>query len=96
MYNNNIEIEEIKLSLWERIINGIKRVLCLITPVIFAFLGYFLSPFFWELLNHNTNSPQWFSFLCSILCFILPTLFIFIDSRKLNPIIKITITDKKD
>ena len=92
----DVEIDNEEISVGKRIINGLKRIICLITPVAFAYLGYFTSPFIWELLNKGNNVPEGARFAISVIFFLIPTTFIFIDSRKLNPIIKITITDKKN
>ena len=96
MDNKELEIEKPKISTKAEIINGIKHILCLLLPVIFAFGGYFLSPVLWTLLNKTGLIPECFKFICAIISFLLPSIFIFIETRKLNPIIKITITEKKD
>ena len=93
MENNKIKINKKETNKAKDIIC---RLLCLLSPVIMAFAGYFISPYIWELLNKDEVVPELFKFVVSFIFFILPTTFIFIESRKLNPIIKITITDKKN
>lgn len=96
MNDKDLEIEKPKISTKTELINSVKHILCLILPVAFAFGGYFLSPVLWTLLNKTGIIPEYFKFICAIISFLLPSIFIFIETRKLNPIIKITITEKKD
>ena len=89
-----IEVNKSKQTPAHRFFLAFIRILCLLLPIIFAFGGYFLAPCLWTLLNHNCTAPEYFRFICAIVLFLLPTSIIFVETRKLNPIIKITITDK--
>lgn len=92
----NIEIEKSKIPLSQKIWNMIKRLFCLLFPVGSSFAGYFLSPYIWTLLNHKSEAPGYFSFICIIVFFAITTSIIFLCTRKENPIIKITIKNKED
>ena len=96
MNENNIAIEKSETNSKHPVLDAIKRLICLILPVIFAFLGYFVSPFIWSLLNKSGNAPEYFKLICSLVLFIFPASVIFVETRKLNPIIKITITNKNN
>ena len=87
------EVNQQKKTLREKIPDALKRITCLLLPVISAFGGYFLSPRIWILLNKNTAVPEIFRFICTVVAFLIPSLIIFIETRKLNPIIKIAIKD---
>ena len=94
MDKTNIEIDKSEITSRHLITDYIIRILCLILPVIFAFIGYFSAPYIWTLLNKSGNSPEYFKLICSIISFGIPGSIIFAETRKLNPIIKITIKDK--
>lgn len=73
-----------------------KRVLhtlCLVGPVVFAFLGWFISTPLWTLLTKKTAAPELFKFACAAVLFIIAGLIVFIATRKANPVMKISLTD---
>ena len=86
---------ESKPTFGHRLWDAIKRLLCLLLPICFAFGGYFLSPYIWPLFNSASAVPEWFRFVCAIILFLLPTSIICAETRKLNPIIKITVKNKE-
>lgn len=66
------------------------HTLCLLLPIACAFLGYFLcEPIFSILLQKKTTELM--KFLCSVIFFAIPSILIFIFTRKENPIMKIGI-----
>lgn len=73
----------------------IKRIICPLVPVVSAFCGYLLSQNIWTLMNQTTSVTEVFKFICSVIFFAIPSIVIFIETRKLNPIIKITIKENK-
>lgn len=86
-----IEVDKQETSIFGKIISGIVRLLCLLLPIGFAFAGYFLAPSIWNLFNKETEITECFHFVCAIIFFIVPVVIIFISTRKLNPMIKITL-----
>lgn len=89
-----VEVDKTQEKPVRRVLLAFIRILCLLLPIAFAFGGYFFAPCLWTLLNHNSPAPEYFRFICAIVLFLFPTIIIFVETRKLNPIIKITITDK--
>ena len=75
------------------VIRYIVNILCLITPVVFAFLGYFLSPLIYSVLfNENLLVSEIFKFICSLTFFAISSLVIYLKSRNTNPYIKIRVS----
>ncbi len=70
--------------------------LYLFIPIALAFAGCFLAEPFWQLLTNNNKVPQIFRFGCASVLFLIAVIFVFIKTRKINPIIKIGIFSKKD
>lgn len=66
------------------------HTLCLILPVAAAFAGYFLAPAIWNFFSKE-KATELFKFICSIAFFLIPTLIIFILTRKSNPVMNIEI-----
>lgn len=69
------------------------HTLCLIIPIAMAFLGYYLSDSIWHLFSQK-KTTELIKFICSVVFFAIPTIIIFILSRKETPIIKISIFNK--
>lgn len=67
--------------------------LCLIIPIAMAFAGYYIAEPLWDLFSQK-KTTELFKFICSIVSFIIPSIIIFIISRKENPIIKIGIFNR--
>lgn len=72
--------------------------LYLFVPIALAFSGCFLAAPLWTLITKKEEEvPEIFRFACSALLFILSVIFVFIKTRKINPIMKIGIfSAKKD
>ena len=71
--------------------------LYLFVPIAMAFAGCFLAEPLWTLIKKEDAVPQWFRFVCAVFLFVLAVLFVFIKTRKINPIMKIGIfSAKKD
>ncbi len=71
--------------------------LYLFVPIALAFAGCFLSAPLWTALTKEEEIPQWFRFVCALVLFALAVTFVFIKTRKINPIMKIGIfSAKKD
>ncbi len=70
--------------------------LYLFIPIAFAFAGCFLAEPFWKKITNNSETPQIFRFGCAIVLFLIAITFVFIKTRKINPIIKIGIFSKKN
>lgn len=70
--------------------------LYLFVPIALAFAGCFLAPPLWSIIKKTEETPQWFRFLCSIVLFVIAITFVFINTRKINPIMKIGIFSKKE
>jgi len=71
------------------------HTLCLVIPILMAIAGFFLADPIWSLFSKN-KATELFKFLCSIAFFIIPTIIIFILSRKENPVMKIRIFNDKN
>lgn len=72
----------------------ILHILCLFIPIGAAFGGYFIATPLWSLLSQETPVPEYFKFISSIVVFAIPTILIFILTRKENPIMKMGIFTK--
>ena len=71
--------------------------LYLFVPIALAFAGCFLAQPLWTAIKKEEDVPQWFRFVCAVFLFILAVTFVFIKTRKINPIMKIGIfSAKKD
>ena len=71
--------------------------LYLFVPIGLAFAGCFLASPLWTKLQKNKDLPvpQWFRFVCAIILFAIAVTFVFIKTRKINPIMKIGIFSAK-
>ena len=70
--------------------------LYLFIPIALAFAGCFLAPSLWTLITKKEAAPEWFRFVCAIVLFAIAVIFVFIKTRKINPIMKIGIFSKKE
>ena len=65
--------------------------LYLFVPIALAFAGCFLAAPLWTLITKKEAVPQCFRFICAIVLFLIAVTFVFIKTRKINPIMKIGI-----
>lgn len=72
----------------------ILHILCLFIPIAAAFSGYYLATPLWSLFSQSTTVPEYFKFISSLVIFAIPTILIFILTRKENPIMRISIFNK--
>ena len=72
----------------------ILHTLCLLLPVGSAFLGYFAAPYLYKHF-YQSQPSELFKFFCSLGFFIVPSVIIFIMTRKTDPVMKIEVTDNK-
>ena len=70
--------------------------LYLFVPIALAFAGCFLAKPIWIALTKNEEVPEMFRFLCAAILFAISVTFVFIMTRKINPIMKIGIFSKKE
>ena len=65
--------------------------LYLFVPIAMAFAGDFLAAPLWHVLKKNDDVPEIFHFICAVVLFAIAVIFVFIKTRKINPIMKIGI-----
>ena len=71
--------------------------LYLFVPIALAFAGCFLAPPLWTLITKKEEAaPELFRFACAAVLFIISVTFVFIKTRKINPIMKIGIFSAKE
>ena len=70
--------------------------LYLLIPIALAFAGCFLAAPLWFHLTGKNQTPELFRFACALVLFFLASSFVFIMTRKINPIMKIGIFSKKE
>ena len=68
--------------------------LYLFVPIGLAFAGCFLAAPLWTLITKKEEVPELFRFACAVFLFALAVIFVFIKTRKINPIMKIGIFSK--
>ena len=68
--------------------------LYLFVPIALAFAGCFLAAPLWTLITKKEAVPEWFRFACATVLFVIAVTFVFIKTRKINPIMKIGIFSK--
>ena len=68
--------------------------LYLFVPIALAFAGCFLAAPLWTLITKKEEVPDLFRFACAVVLFVLSVTFVFIKTRKINPIMKIGIFSK--
>ena len=70
--------------------------LYLFVPICLTFAGCFLAVPLWKLITKSEEAvPEFFRFACAALLFLLSVTFVFIMTRKINPIMKIGIFNSK-
>ncbi len=75
------------------IIQNIIHILCLILPIAFTFLGYFVSDFIWKFILQNQNeATEIFKFGVSICFFCVSGLIVFVTTRNTEHIINIRVS----
>ena len=70
--------------------------LYLFVPIALAFAGCFLAAPLWTALTKKDEVPELFRFACACIIFVIAISFVFIKTRKINPIMKIGIFSKKE
>ena len=68
--------------------------LYLFVPIGLAFAGCFLAAPLWQKITGTTEVPELFRFACALVLFLIAVTFVFIKTRKINPIMKIGIFSK--
>ena len=68
--------------------------LYLFVPIALAFAGCFLASPLWKLITKKEEVPELFRFGCAVILFAISVTFVFIKTRKINPIMKIGIFSK--
>ena len=68
--------------------------LYLFVPIALAFAGCFLAAPLWTAITKKDEVPEPFRFACAAVLFALAVTFVFIKTRKINPIMKIGIFTK--
>ena len=68
----------------------------LFVPIALAFAGCFLAEPVWNLITKKDDTPELFRFACAVILFAIAVTFVFIKTRKINPIMKIGIFSKKE
>ena len=70
--------------------------LYLFVPIALAFAGCFLADPVWVHFKGSTEVPEFFRFACAAVLFLISITFVFIKTRKINPIMKIGIFSRKE
>ena len=65
--------------------------LYLFVPIGLAFAGCFLAAPLWTAITKKEEVPELFRFGCALVLFMIAVTFVFIKTRKINPIMKIGI-----
>ena len=68
--------------------------LYLFVPIALAFAGCFLAAPLWKAITKQQEVPELFRFACACVIFLIAVSFVFIKTRKINPIMKIGIFSK--
>ncbi len=94
--NDNKDITIIEKNIHRTNLRRLIDTLYLFVPILLAFAGCFLAKPFWRFLTKNDEVPQIFRFGCAAVLFIIAVTFVFIKTRKINPIMKIGIFSSKE
>lgn len=70
------------------------HIICFVLPILFAFIGFFISTPIWKLFTQNA-APELFKFLVSVFMFAVPIIIIFVKTRNTNPTMRIRVSDKE-
>lgn len=78
-----------KNSFFENLIH----IFCLIFPVAFTFLGFFLSEWIWTVLLKQENLPtEVVKFIISVIFFAVSSLIVFVTTRNTKYMIKLRVS----
>lgn len=89
---NNISNGKIEKNIHRSNFQRLLHTLCLLIPIASAFLGFYCSEPLWQIIK-KTEPPELFKFILSLVFFAIPSILIFILTRKSNSIIKIKISN---
>ncbi len=98
MSENEQDITIVEKNIHRTNLRRLIDTLYLFVPIALAFAGCFLAEPLWTAITKKEgHTPELFRFGCAALLFILSVIFVFIKTRKINPIMKIGIfSAKKD
>ena len=91
MKKNSEEITIIEKNIYRTNIRRLIDTLYLCVPIALAFVGCFLASPIWSFFKKEQETPQFFRFICAVTLFSISVIFVFIKTRKINPIMKIGI-----
>ena len=99
--NATIENKDGNITIIEKNIHrtNLRRLidtLYLFVPIALTFAGCFLAEPLWTAITKKDEVPELFRFGCAAVIFLLAATFVFIKTRKINPIMKIGIFSSKD
>lgn len=78
-----------KSSFFENLIH----IFCLIFPVAFTFLGFFLSEWIWTVILKQENLPtEVVKFIISVIFFAVSSLIVFVTTRNTKYMIKLRVS----
>ena len=92
--NNPENITIIEKNIHRTNLRRLIDTLYLFVPIALAFAGCFLADPLWKLITKNDGVPEIFRFGCAAALFAISVTFVFIKTRKINPIMKIGIFSK--
>ena len=93
--NNPENITIIEKNIHRTNLRRLIDTLYLFVPIALAFAGCFLADPLWKLITKNDGVPEIFRFGCAVILFAISVTFVFIKTRKINPIMKIGIFSNK-
>ncbi len=96
MTENEEKITIVEKNIHRTNLRRLIDTLYLFVPIGLAFAGCFLAAPLWTLLTKKEAVPEWFRFVCAIVLFAIAVIFVFIKTRKINPIMKIGIFSRSD
>ena len=96
MTENEEKITIVEKNIHRTNLRRLIDTLYLFVPIGLAFAGCFLAAPLWTLLTKKEAVPEWFRFVCAIVLFAIAVTFVFIKTRKINPIMKIGIFSRSD
>ncbi len=94
--NSEEKIVIIEKNIHRTYLRRLIDTLYLFVPIALAFAGNFLADPLWKAVTKNENVPELFCFACAVIFFLLAVSFVFIKTRKINPIMKIGIFSKSE
>ena len=96
MTENEEKITIVEKNIHRTNLRRLIDTLYLFVPIGLAFAGCFLAAPLWTLLTKKEAVPEWFRFVCAIVLFTIAVTFVFIKTRKINPIMKIGIFSRSN